>query len=369
MLRTSKVKYQMKNSLFIGTVVAPFLISVLYFGFLASDVYVSQSQFVVRSPEKPASTGLGVILQSAGFTTGNEEIYAAQSFTTSRDALRSINKNGQFERAYSRPDIFVFDRFNPFGLRGSFEALYQYFRGKVQVLNDRTTSITTLTVRAYTPEEARRVNQQLLEMSEATINRLNNRGRLDLVRYAELEVAKSKDQAQAAAVAMAAYRNRSGVVDPEKQADAQMQLVSKLQDSLIEGKTELAQLQRYAPLNPRVPVLQTQLATIQQEINRELGKAAGNQGSLAQSAVRYQRLMLENEFAEKQLGASLASLETARNEAQRKQAYVERIVEPNLPDAPIEPRRLRGILATLALGLVAYGILRMLLAGVREHAQ
>ena len=59
----------------------------------------------------------------------------------------------------------------------------------------------------------------------------------------------------------------------------------------------------------------------------------------------------------------------ARNEAQRKQAYVERIVQPNLPDAPVEPRRLRGILATLLLGLLAYGILRMLLAGVKEHGQ
>jgi capsular polysaccharide transport system permease protein len=35
----------------------------------------------------------------------------------------------------------------------------------------------------------------------------------------------------------------------------------------------------------------------------------------------------------------------------------------------MEPRRLRGIIATLVLSLLAYGILRMLLAGIREHAQ
>ena len=81
------------------------------------------------------------------------------------------------------------------------------------------------------------------------------------------------------------------------------------------------------------------------------------------------RLDLESELANKQLASALASLEQARSEAGRKQAYVERIVEPDLPDAPIEPRRARGILATLALSLVAYGILRMLLAGVKEHAQ
>lgn len=362
--RSSKI-----DGLFIIVVVLPFLLAVLYFGFLASDVYVSESRFVIRSPEKPAPTSLGLILQGAGFTSGNDQVYAAQSFATSRDALKQLNKNGQFERAYTRPETFMLDRFNPLGLGGSFEDLYEYFRSKVLLQNDTTTGITTLTVRAFTPEEARRFNQMLLDMSEATVNRLNDRGRQDLIRYAENEVADAKSQATTAAVALAAYRNSRGVVDPEKQAEAQMQMVSKLQDTLISARTELAQLERYTPENPRIPVVKTQLATVQRQIDAEMGKVTGGRGSLAQSAVRYERLQLESDLANKQLASSLASLEEARNEARRKQAYVERIVEPNLPDSPLEPRRLRGILATLALSLVAYGVLRMLLAGVREHAQ
>jgi len=63
----------------------------------------------------------------------------------------------------------------------------------------------------------------------------------------------------------------------------------------------------------------------------------------------------------------MTSLVEAQNEARRKQVYVQRIVQPNLPDSPIEPRRVRGILATLILGLIAWGIASMLMAGVREH--
>ena len=44
-----------------------------------------------------------------------------------------------------------------------------------------------------------------------------------------------------------------------------------------------------------------------------------------------------------------------------------RIVQPSLPDIAMEPKRMRSILATFVLGLVAWGILSMLLAGVREH--
>jgi capsular polysaccharide transport system permease protein len=369
MLSSSNLKFKVKDRLFVIVVVIPVLLSVIYFGFLASDVYVSESKFVIRSPEKPASSGLGIILKSAGFTTAGDETFAAQTFAVSRDALRAVNRNNGFAEAYSRPSISVFDRFNPFGGAGSFEDLYKYFQKKVRLQNDSTTSITTLTVRAYTPEDARKFNEQLLALSELTVNRLNQRGRKDLIRYSETEVGEAKAQSLSAALALAAYRNRIGVVDPEKQATAQMSMITKLQDGLIAAKTELAQLQRFTPENPRIPVVRAQLGTIQGEIDRELGKVAGNRGSLAASAVRFQRLTLESEFADKQLAAALASFEQARTEALRKQAYVERIVEPNLADAPIEPRRLRSIFATLALALVIYGIMRMLLAGVREHAQ
>jgi capsular polysaccharide transport system permease protein len=370
MLSNAKFDFKIKNWLFALTVVLPVAIAVIYYGFVASGVYVSESKFVVKSPDKPASSGLGVVLASAGFSSSaNEEIFAAASAAVSRDALRAVNANGQFQTAYTGPEIFWLDRFNPFGTDGSFEDLYGYFLGKVRVVNDTTTSITTLTVRAYSPLEARRVNQRLLEMAEATVNRLNERGRIDLVRYTERELADSRARAQAAAIALATFRNQTGVVDPEKQADVQMQMVSKLQDGLIGARTELAQLQLYTPQNPRIPVVKTQIATIQRQIDQELGKVVGNRGSLAQSAVQYQRLLLANELASKQLGAAMTSLEQARNESRRKQAYVERIAQPNLPDAPMEPRRLRGILATLAISLVIYGILRMLLAGVREHAQ
>jgi capsular polysaccharide transport system permease protein len=364
-----KRRFPSPDWLFVAMVVVPVAVSIIYFGFLASDIYISESRFVVRSPDKPAASGLGIILKTAGFTNAGDEASAAQSFATSRDALRAINRDGAFEKAYDQPGISIFDRFDGLGFHRSFEHLYQYFQGKVGLQNDTTTSITTLSVRAFTPTDARRFNEQLLELSESTVNRLNARGRLDLVRYAQAEVADAKANSSRAAIALAAYRNRSGVVDPEKQADAQMQMVSKLQDNLIAAKTELAQLKQYTPLNPQIPVVETQIGSLQGEIDRQLGKVAGNRQSLAVSAVQYQRLMLESDFATKQLAAALASLQDAQSEAQRKQAYVERIVEPNLPDAPLEPRRLRGIFATLILSLVAYGVARMLVAGVREHAQ
>ena len=368
LIPTSLVKAKRRFSpLFLLTVLIPTVAAVLYYGFFASDIYVSESSFVVRSPDKPSTGGFGVLLKSAGFSNSNDEVFAAQEFIHSRDALQAIDRNREFEHSYTAPNISILNRFNPIGLTGSFEHLYRYFTGKVDVNYDSSSSITKLTVRAYSPRDAYKFNEELLELAEQTVNRLNERGRQDLIGFAQAEVNRAKLQYQMAASSLAAFRNRAGVVDPEKQAAVQLQMVSKLQDELIATRTQLAEIRRYAPANPQVDSLQTRIASLQRQINQETSKVAGNQGSLAGTAAQYQRLSLESQFADKQLAAAMSSLSDAQNEARRKQAYVERISRPNLPDEALEPRRLRGILATLLFGLVAWGILSMLLAGVREH--
>lgn len=353
--------------LFWLTVVIPTLLATLYFGLLASDVYISESRYVVRSPEKPQKGGLGLLLGSAGFSTASEEVRAAQGFIESRDALRAIDKDNFARNVWGNGGISIFDRFNPLGLSGSFEDLYQYYGGKVDAQYDAETGITTLTARAFRPQDAQDINARLLERSEQLVNGLNTRGSGDLVRYAEREVDEAKAQASAAALALATYRDRKGVIDPERQATVQLQMISKLQDELIGARLQLLELSRLAAQNPQIPVLKVRIAGLEQSIKEQLGAIAGSEGSLSEAAAEYQRLQVQQQFADQQLGLSLAALQDARNEARRQVAYVERVAQPSLPDDALEPRRLRGIMATLIIGLVAWGILTMLLAGVREH--
>ncbi|WP_293985240.1 hypothetical protein [Sphingobium sp.] len=353
--------------LFLFTVIIPTLLAIIYFGFIASDVYISESRFTVRSPEKSTPTGLGALFKSSGFANSGDEVYAAQDYVESRDALNALNRNLAFARAYSAPSISVFDRFPGLGGGKTFEDLYKYYKKKVEVKYESSSSIVTLTMRAYTPQDAKRFNEQLLEMAEATVNTMNERGRQDLIRFAQREVDDAKANSQKSASALSSYRNAVGIVDPEKQATVQIQMISKLQDELIATRTQLTETRTVSPQNPQIEVLAARAQSLNEEINKQLGLVAGNSQSLSSRAAQYQRVLLENQFAEKQLASAMAALDDARNEANRKQAYVERIVQPNLPDEPLEPRRLRGIMSTLILGLVAWGIISMLVAGMLEH--
>ena len=350
MKKSLKASLGKMRPLFLFVVVIPTALSMLYFGIFASDVYISESQFVVRSPDSQPSSGLGVLLNSTGFGSSGDEIYAAQEYMLSRDALAALNHDNDFTEAYAAQSISVFDRFAPLGRSHSFEDLYKYYKKKVEIQQDTTSSIVTLSVRAFTPKDAVRFNEQLLEMAEATVNNLNERGRQDLIRFAQREV----NDAQA--------KSKS-----EKQATVQLQMISKIQDELIATRMQLRELRAYTPQNPQIEVLDVRAKGLAREIDEQLGLVAGNRKSLSSRAAEYQRLYLESQFADKNLASAMASLEDARNEARRKQAYVERIVSPNLPDDALEPRRLRGIFATFILGLAAWAIISMLIAGMLEH--
>lgn len=349
------------------TVVLPTLLSAIYFGLVASDVYISESHFVVRSPQRQTSAGLGALIQGAGFSRSQDDTYTVHDFIFSRDALKRLDDQFAVGRAFANSNVDIFSRFSGLDWDESFEALHRYYQKRVTVSLDASSSISTLSVSAFTPEDAYKINAKLLEMSENLVNQLNERGRQDMIRYAAAEVALAEQKAKSAALAVSRFRNQKGVFDPEKQSALQLQQISRMQEELIANRIQLAQMRSLTGNNPQISSLQQRVETLQAEIDSETAKVAGGGRSLANKSTEYENLILERGFAESRLAAALVSMEQARNDAQRKQLYLERIVQPSKPDVAVEPRRIRSVLITFVLGLVAWGILTMLLAGVREH--
>src|SRR5205807_9562654 len=168
------------NKLFVCLVVVPTALAVLYFGLLAHDVYVSGSQFVVRTVQRAMPTGLGSLLQSTGLTQGSEDVYSVEAFLTSRDALQSLEERHHLKRSFGSHKVDQLTRFDPLGWDDSFEALLRYYHNFIVNADlDSTSSIVTVTVRAFSAQEAHALNEDLLAMSEDFVNRLNERARRD----------------------------------------------------------------------------------------------------------------------------------------------------------------------------------------------
>lgn len=357
------------NPLILFTVTIPTLIALLYFGVLANDVYISESRFVVRTPSKENTSRLSAVLGQTGLggaVAGAEGNDTITEYVMSRRALEEADHDAFVSNAYTGAEIFFADRFGTFW-GTSKEQLYTYFQDKVSIEEGLSGQVMTLRVSAYDPDEAREINARLLLQSEELVNSLTERSREDTIALAQEQVDEATDRARLARLELAQFRGAERIVDPEQQSLVGLQMVGKLQDQLIAARTQLRQLQTYTPQASQIPFLKTQIRQIEREIEATREGLTGGSASLSAAMVRYQELLANSEFAEKQLTISLASLQEAQAEARKKRTYIERIADPSLPDYAEEPRRIRSILATFVLGLLAWGVLTMLLIGVREH--
>lgn len=353
------------------TVILPTLIASSYFVFMASDQFISESSFVVRSPSNSgaSASGLGALFQGlGGMSRAQDDTYTVQEYMRSRTALDALIADKIPVRSYYESKGDMFSRFNGLGLEDSHEAFYQYYRDKVIVSFDAVSGITTLRVHSFDPKESNQINNALLKKGEALINQLNKRARTDTISFAQENVKQAEEQVKAIADKLMQYRTENGIFDLKEQSSAQLSLVSKLQDELILIQTQLDQVRAITPDNPQIFGLERREKSLRDEIEKQMELIAGkNSQSIASRSAEYQRLMLENDLAEKQMAAAMTSLESAKAEADRQQLYLEVVAHPNISDMAQEPKRLYNTLATFVIGLMLYGVLSLLLASVREH--
>jgi capsular polysaccharide transport system permease protein len=358
-----------RHRLFVLLVVFPSLCATLYYGFIASDVFISESRFVVRSPQHPVQSGLiGQLLQTSGFSRAQDDTYSVHDYILSRDALKELNEKLAVQKSYSSNTVDVFNRFGGVDWDLSFEEFYRYYGKHVGVEYDPVSSISVLSVRAFTADDALRINSMLIDMSERLVNTLNDRSRQDLIRFADKEVKIASDKAKDASLALLSYRSSQSVFEPDKQAALELEGVARIQQDLISTETELAQVKSLSPNNPQIRALTNRAETLRTAIAAEAAKVTSAHGSFSARAPNFERLALDVEFADKQLGVALAGLESARAEAQQKQLYLERLVQPSLPDKAMEPRRKRSVFTVFLLGLVAWGVVTLLVASIKEHS-
>jgi capsular polysaccharide transport system permease protein len=358
-----------RNLLFVLLVLVPVSVATIYFTFIASDVYVSESRFLVRSPQHPVQSGLfGELLQGSGLGRSQDDTYSVHDFIMSRDALKQLDDQLHIRQAYSADSADILGRFPGYRLDASFESLYRYYGKHVDIQNDPVSSISILTVRAFTADDAYRINNKLLDMSEQLVNTLNERSHFDLIHFAEEEVRVASVKSEEASLALFNYRSKHAVFEPDKQAALELESSAKIHEELVATETEISQLKQISPDNPQLSALSGRAEALRSAIATEASRVTSSKGSLSADAPTFERLALESAFADKQLGVAFSELETARAEAARKELYLERLVQPHLADKAMEPHRIRSVFTILLFSLIVWGLASLLIASIREHS-
>lgn len=351
-------------------VVLPVLLAAFYYGFVASDLYVSESRFVIKSPsQRPTQLStIANLIQTTGLSAGQEQANEVLEYLRSRNALVDLSKAYNIESAYRDAQADYLSRY-PMPFRADrFENFYRFFQGKVDARLESQTGMAVLTVRAFRPEDAQRINTGLLDLSEQMVNRLNDRAQSRAIVEAEQRVLTAEERVRKARLALRQFRNEEALIDPAKQAVGVLDLSNKLVGEQASLKAQLQQIERVAPANPAIPALRNRIAAIGAQIAAQTGKAVGTKSGIASKLSAYENLEVEQEFATQALAAANTAKEQARVEAQKQQFYLERVVAPNKPDLALLPGRLRAIMTIAAACICLYVVGWMLIVGILEHA-
>jgi capsular polysaccharide transport system permease protein len=309
------------------------------------------------------------MLSSGGAATGSEDTAAVLDYITSRDAARRLEREADLRGLLSRPEGDLITRFPGLWFwRHDFEALYSSYQRFVGVERDSNSGVSTLLVKAYRPEDAQRMARALLEFSEQLVNQLNERSRQDLVGAFQREVEQTEQQIGKIQTQLTAYRIQQKMLDPKSAATGPLELLAQMTAQQTNARAQLAELIRNSPNSPQIPLIQTRIASLDKLIGEQRTKITGDNDSVATALTEYERLDVQKLLAEKTLASALASLESAKLEAQKQQLYLETIAQPNLADYPLYPKRAISFATVVVSCLLAYGIAWLLIASVREHA-
>jgi capsular polysaccharide transport system permease protein len=356
------------NPWFWAIVGLPTLAAGVYYFAIASDLYLSEAKFIVRSPKQVQTSSIGALIQSTGLARAVDDTAVVEDFIMSRDAVRRLERENDLRALFSRPEGDLVTRFPGILMRSDFEALFRRYDHFVSIETDHTSGVTALRVKAYRPEDALTIARALLSYSEQLVNELNERARKDALGTAEQEVDRAQQRVSAIQRQLTAYRVEQKMLDPKSASAGVLELIGQMSAAQAAARQQLGELFKNSPNSPQIPVVQSRIASLDKLIAEERTKLSGETNSVVATLTEYERLALDRELAEKALASAFTSLEAARLEAQRQQLYLETIAQPNLADYPLYPKRIVSFGMVLVSCLLAYGIAWLLVISAREHA-
>ncbi|MCJ2180612.1 lipopolysaccharide biosynthesis protein [Novosphingobium album (ex Hu et al. 2023)] len=357
---------------FLGLVILPTALVAAYYYLVASDQYESRADFVVRRAGANATGGAGVG-QILGFSIGASESHSeariVEDYLLSQDAVSQLRKEDSLVERFQRDSIDLLSRLRH--KEPTPEDLLRYYNKHVTVEFDADKGISSLSVRAFRPDDAYALAKKLLSMGEAQVNRINERTSSDAVSAASRELAAAEQDMSKIQTQMTAFRRIHDDIDPAGTGKAQIGLVTELTANLAMAKANLAAMEGFVShASPQYRALAAQVHSLEMQVASQSSKLASTGGgnTIATKLGSYEELGIRQEFAGKRYIAAAAAYQEALAEARKQQLYLISVVQPNVPVKSLFPERGRIVMTVFFSLAIAYAIGWLMVAGVREHS-
>ncbi|HVG49731.1 MAG TPA: capsule biosynthesis protein [Rubellimicrobium sp.] len=360
---------------FLLLVVVPTSVAGWYLWERASPRYASSVGFSVRTEEgTSAIDALGgmIALGAGGSSSSDTDIL--YRYIQSQEIVRAIDEKLDLRAMWSKGDPSR-DPVFAYHAPGTIEDLVDYWARMVSVYNDTGTGLLDVEVQAFTPADAQAISQAIYEQSQKLINDLSDIALADKTELARQELNEAIERLKDARAGVTQFRNLNQIVDPSASIQSQMGLQARLEEQLAQTLIELDLLRQTASDDdPRVEQALDRVDVIQARIADERAKLGLGRGTNGEEAPApnpeseafanllgdYERLQVDQEFAQQAYIAAMATYDSALAEGRQQSRYLAAHVEPTLAERADYPQRwqltlLTALFATLAWMMLTLG--------------
>lgn len=341
------------------------LIAAVYYAFIASDRYVTSAQIYVKSTKNSsmALPNLGLI---AGVGGQAQDALLLQSFIQSNDMLQRLQAKIGLKEHFSDKQWDFVSRMET---DPAVEDFLDYFRSRIKVQIELESSIIVIEGQAYTPEFSQKMVAAILEEAETYLNEVGQKIAKQEISFIEGQLARNQARMETARRRLLDFQNEYGLLSPEAKGQALQGVLNTLEAELVQLETEKKTLETYLNENaPQLVAVSSRIESVRAQIEEEQLKiAAQGADSINEIGDRYHTIRQEVTFATQLYKTSLASLEQAKVESYHKLKHLVVVQTPSLPDEALEPRKFYNLATLFVILSLAYGIITMILATIREH--
>lgn len=353
-------------------VVLPLLAIATYMGVFARDQYASTVGFTIRQEETGSASELaGGLAQMLGGGSAQGQGDLLFEFLRSQQIVERVAARFDLRAHYSEnwPDDPVYSLWPT----ATIEDLVWFWGRMVRPSYDKATGLMLVEVRARDPQSARTIATLIVDESERMINALNENARADATRNAEADLNAALERLRSAREALAAFRARTQIVDPQADIQARMGVLSNLQGQLAIALVDHdLLLQNAEPNDPRLRQSERRIEAIRHRIREERRSFAEHDVTVDDTdyptlIAQYESLQVDQTFAEMTYRSALTAREMARSNAERQSLYLATFIAPTLAQRAQHPRRVLLVGLTGFFLVLFWAVLALVYYSLRDR--
>jgi capsular polysaccharide transport system permease protein len=332
-----------RNSL-IFFVMMPSLIAAIYYFFIASGQYISETRMVVRTigvseqfDTSEKREGRSVI----GGDSLTQDSYIVANYLKAPQIVRKLDAEIGLRGFFSRDGIDALSRLSR---DASFEDLHKYWTRHVDTYVDGPSGIIIFTVRAFSPEESVAISKAALAASNEMIDKISEKAKKDLVGRGEQDVMASLEDYRKALDDLRDYQNKTGILDPTSSARMASAIIGKLTEEKLGLAVDLKSLEaakvdntaRGRQLRRSIQALDDQ---IQLRQNSLAGQNTTGETQLSSSLIEFSSLETRRIVTQAIYEATVRNLDTAKSAALKRTTFMSIFSDSHMPEKSEYPDR------------------------------